>query len=319
MEYQQRNVTDTELVSTDAVKRRRSPKSGRREKRTVFGVVNGIVLAIIAIVCVYPFVYILAVALSDGRAVLQNGVFLWPIDINIETFRYILTNERLGVLRSLLNSILYTVVGTLVAVALTYLTAYALSKKRLPGRGFVMLLFIITWIFDAGIVPAYIVNSGLGLVNNWLIMVLPLAISTFLLIVTKSFIEAIPEELEESAFMDGANDFQILRMIYFPLSKPVIATISIFYAVQTWNSFLWPLIYLRDATLQPIQVVLYRLLLGSDDQALNFQQTISNGFLVIPENIRAATMLFAIVPVLLFYPYAQRYFSKGILVGAVKG
>ncbi|WP_354500779.1 carbohydrate ABC transporter permease [Mycetocola sp. 2940] len=290
-----------------------------RRRVELFDIVNGLILGLIAIACIYPFVYIVAVALSDGKAVLQNQVFLWPVDINFETFAYILTNERLGVVRALLNSILYTVVGTIVAVVLTYLTAYALSKKRLPGGRIVMLLFIITWIFDAGIVPAYIVNSGLGLTNNWLIMVLPLAISTFLLIVTKSFIEAIPDELEESASLDGANDLQILRQIYLPLSTPVVATISIFYAVQTWNSFLWPLIYLRDTALQPIQVVLYRLLLGSNDQALNFQQTVSNGFLVIPENIRAATMLFAIVPVLLFYPYAQRYFSKGILVGAVKG
>ncbi|GAA3670538.1 carbohydrate ABC transporter permease [Microbacterium marinilacus] len=314
MTDQQRATTATELLSTSGPARRR-----RQRKPELFDVLNGLILGLIAIACVYPFLYIVAVAFSDGRAVLQDRVFLWPVDVNTETFSYILSNERLGVVRALLNSILYTVVGTAVAVILTYLTAYALSKKRLPGARIVMLLFIITWIFDAGIVPAYIVNSGLGLVNNWLIMVLPLAISTFLLIVTKSFIEAIPDELEESAFMDGANDFQILTRIYMPLSKPVVATISIFYAVQTWNSFLWPLIYLRDASLQPIQVVLYRLLLGSDDQALNFQQTVSNGFLVIPENIRAATMLFAIVPVLLFYPYAQRYFSKGILVGAVKG
>jgi len=318
-------MSTTKMPRTSAPPRPSAPPSGsgdrrrRRRRVEVFDVVNALILGLIAIACVYPFLYILGVSLSDGRAVLENRVVLWPVDVNIETFRYILTNERLGVVRALLNSVLYTVVGTVVAVVLTYLTAYALSKKRLPGRQAIMLLFILTWIFDAGIVPAYIVNSGLGLVNNWLIMVLPLAISTFLLIVTKAFVEAIPDELEESASIDGANDFQILTKIYLPLSKPVIATIGIFYAVQTWNSFLWPLIYLRDASLQPIQVVLYRLLLGSQDQALNFQQTVSNGFLVIPENIRAATMLFAIVPVLLFYPYAQRYFSKGILVGAVKG
>lgn len=315
-------MSTTKTACTSRHPRPSSPPAapaGRRRRVEVFDVVNALILGLIAIACVYPFLYILGVSLSDGRAVLENRVVLWPVDVNIETFRYILTNERLGVVRALLNSVLYTVVGTVVAVVLTYLTAYALSKKRLPGRQAIMLLFILTWIFDAGIVPAYIVNSGLGLVNNWLIMVLPLAISTFLLIVTKAFVEAIPDELEESASIDGANDFQILTKIYLPLSKPVIATIGIFYAVQTWNSFLWPLIYLRDASLQPIQVVLYRLLLGSQDQALNFQQTVSNGFLVIPENIRAATMLFAIVPVLLFYPYAQRYFSKGILVGAVKG
>lgn len=307
--------TETEAVTQPARVRR----ARRRRRIELFDIVNAAILGLIAIACVYPFLYIVGVSLSDGHAVLNNQVVLWPVDVNVETFRYILTNERLGVVRALLNSIVYTLAGTIVAVSLTYLTGYALSKKRLPGRRVIMLLFIITWIFDAGIVPAYIVNSALGLVNNPLIMVLPLAISTFLLIVTKAFIEAIPEELEESASIDGANDFQILAKIYVPLSKPVIATIAIFYAVQTWNSFLWPLIYLRDASLQPIQVVLYRLLLGNADQALNFQQTVSNGFLVIPENIRAATMLFAIVPVLLFYPYAQRYFSKGILVGAVKG
>ncbi|GAA4428527.1 carbohydrate ABC transporter permease [Georgenia halophila] len=298
----------------------RVPEMRRRHRDwSLFGVVNGFLLILAAAVCIYPFMYIVAVAASDGNAVLQDQVVLWPVDLNVETFRYILANERLGVLRALLNSIGYTVAGTVVAVVLTYSVAYPLSKPRLPGRTFIMITFVVTWIFEAGIVPAYIVNSRLGLVNNVLIMVLPLAISTFLLIVTKSFIESIPTELEESAYMDGANDLQILLRVYLPLCKPVIATIAIFYAVQTWNQFLWPLIYLRDASLQPIQVVLYRLLLASGDQSLNFERTISNGFLVIPENIRAATMVFAIVPVLIFYPYAQRYFNRGILVGAVKG
>lgn len=286
---------------------------------TVFGVVNGVLLVVIAILCLYPLVYILSVSLSDGRAVQSGEVTLLPIGFNVETYRYIFSSPRLGILRALGNSFLYTAVATVVAVTLTYMTAYALSKKSLPGRGLIMMLFVITWIFDAGIVPTYIVNQHLGLVNNWLIMVLPLAQSTFLLIIARSFLEQIPSELEESASIDGAGDARIMTRIYFPLSTPAVATIGIFYAVQTWNQFLFPLIYLQDKALQPIQLVLYRLLLSNDAQAINFERIVANGHQILPQNIRAATMVCAIVPILAFYPYAQRYFSKGIMLGAVKG
>jgi putative aldouronate transport system permease protein len=288
-------------------------------KLSLFGLVNGTLLCFIAFLCIYPFIYILAISLSEGAQVAAGEVTLLPKGLNIETYRHVLTTERLGILRSVYNSILYTSVGTAFSVTITYLTAYPLSKARLRGATTVMLLFLATWVFEVGIVPAYIVNSKLGFVDNWLVMVIPWGFSTFLLLITISFLRAIPNDFEESAYLDGANDWQIMHRIFLPLSKPVLGTIAIFYAVQIWNSFLIPLIYLQDKALAPIQLVLYQLLIAGDPNTSSIQQIISNGHQIYPQNIQAATMVFAIVPILAFYPYAQRYFNKGIMVGAIKG
>ncbi|MFF0345460.1 carbohydrate ABC transporter permease [Kribbella sp. NPDC004875] len=293
--------------------------SSQRSRFSAFGAVNTTILVVIALLCIYPFLYIISVSLSDGRFVAAGHVFGWPKGLNIETYRYVLSTPRLGILRGVLNSAWYTAAGTAFSVVITFLTGYALSKKRLAGAGVILMGFIVTWIFDAGIVPAYIVNQKLGFVDNWLVMVIPWGFSTFLLIVTISFLRTIPDELEESAFVDGANDLQVMWRIYVPLSRPVIATIAIFYAVQIWNSFLVPLIYFRDRSLAPIQLVLYNLLIAGDADSASFQQIQSHGHQIYPVNIQAATMVFAIVPILCFYPWAQRYFSKGILTGAVKG
>lgn len=291
----------------------------RRRQVSAFGIVNGALLLLISLLCVYPFVYVLSVSLSDGSAVAAGDVFLLPAGLNIETYRYIFSAPNLGIVRGVVNSLIYTSVGTAVAVGLTFMTAYALSRPYLRGRYLIMMLFLISWIFEAGLIPTYIVNDKLGLVNNPLVMILPNAISTFLLIITRSFLDGLPNELEESASLDGANAFQIMCRIYLPLATPVLATIGIFYAVSIWNSFLIPLIYLQDRDLHPIQLVLYGLLINKDEGATTLQNLVVNGHQIMPQNIEAATMVFAIVPILLAYPFAQRYFTKGIMIGAIKG
>jgi putative aldouronate transport system permease protein len=284
----------------------------------LFETVNNGLLLLLALVCVYPFLNILSVSLSDGLAVITGKVYIWPVGFNIETYRYILGNTRLGITMGLMNSIYYTVAGTLVAVLLTFITAYALSRRRLKGRYFIMLVFLFTWVFEAGLIPSYIVNNALGLVNSRWIMILPGAISTFLLIITRSFLEAIPNELEESAFIDGANDWQMLWRIFFPLSTPVLATIGVFYAVSVWNAFMTPLIYLQDRNLHPIQLILYNLII-KPDAGTSFENLTVNGFQILPNNIEAATIFLAIFPILFVYPFAQKYFTKGMLVGSLKG
>jgi putative aldouronate transport system permease protein len=286
---------------------------------TPFGVVNGALLLLVGAMCVYPFVYIVSVSLSDGRAVSSGEVRLLPEGFNIETYLYIFSNPRLGILKGVLNSVMYTVVGTSIAVVLTFCTAYALSRRRLKSRYWIMRLFLISWVFEAGLIPNYIVNEKLGLVDSWWVMIVPGAISTFLLIVTRTYLESIPDELEESAALDGAGDLLIMRRIYLPLSVPVLATIGIFYAVAIWNSFLVPLIYLQDKDLHPIQLVLYNLLINHDPSSTSLENMVANGHQILPQNIQAATMVLAIVPILFFYPFAQRYFTKGLTIGAVKG
>ena len=293
--------------------------SGKTSSGKPFNVLNATFMVILSVMCVYPFYLQLCVALSDGPAVAAGQVRFLPVNLNIETFRYILTDGQLMIGRAIANSMLYTVAGTLYAVAITFITAYPLSKQWLKGRRVIMFLFVITWIFDAGIVPAFIVYQKLGFVNNWLVMVIPWGFNTFLLIITMTYLRSIPAELEEAALMDGAGDLRILWSVYLPLAKPILATISVFYAIQVWNQFLVPLIYLQKPDLAPIQLVLYQLLLSGDAQSGNFQQITSNGVTILPVNLRAATMVLAILPIMLVFPFAQRYFSKGILLGSVKG
>ncbi|MFH5182406.1 carbohydrate ABC transporter permease [Paenibacillus sp. TAB 01] len=238
----------------------------RKQKFDLFEAVNNTLLIVLALICVYPFLNILSVSLSDGLAVITGKVYFWPVGFNIETYKYVLGNSRLGISLGLFNSIFYTVSGTLVAVLLTFVTAYGLSRKRLKGRYFIMLLFLFSWIFEAGLIPSYLVNNALGLVNSRWVMILPGAISTFLLIIARSFLDAIPGELEESAFIDGANELQLLTRVFFPLSTPVLATIGVFYAVHIWNAFMVPLIYLQDQSLQPLQLILYRLIIKPDGE-----------------------------------------------------
>jgi putative aldouronate transport system permease protein len=289
------------------------------KKADLFDWVNNTVLILLGLCCIFPFIYILSVSLSDGNHVAAGDVFIYPKGINIEAYKYILSNTRLNVLQGLSNSILYVIVGSAFAVSLTYITAYALSKRQVKGRYVFMMLFLFTWIFEAGIIPNYLVWGAMGLVNSFWVMVIPLGINTFFLIITRSFLDALPHDLEESAVMDGANDLQVMWHIYSPLSKPVLATISVFYAVTIWNQFLVPLIYLRDSALHPIQLVLYNLVILSDSNTTNLENVVRNGYRLSPKNLQAAAIFIAVLPILFIYPFAQKYFTKGFLVGSLKG
>ncbi|ANY66114.1 carbohydrate ABC transporter permease [Paenibacillus algorifonticola] len=289
------------------------------KKFSWFDLINNTLLVLVALLCVYPFVLIMATSLSDGKAVVAGSVYLLPKGINLEAYKYILGNERLGVTAGLLNSFFYTVVGGFVAVLVTFMTAYPLSRKRLVGRYTIMLLFLFTWVFEAGIIPNYIVYNGLGLVNSWLVMILPMAVNTFLLIITKSFLDELPYELEEAAVIDGANDWQIMWRVFFPLSKPIIATISVFNAVYIWNQFLIPMIYLQDRSMQPITVILYNMIINSSKGGTSLENITVNGVQLLPQNLQAASIFLAVVPILLIYPFTQRFFTKGMLLGSVKG
>ncbi|MBB6730670.1 carbohydrate ABC transporter permease [Cohnella sp. CBP 2801] len=280
---------------------------------------NGSILVLVVLACVYPFVLMLSTSVSDGAAAASGQIYLWPKGLNIETYKYILNNPRLGVASGMMNSLFYTVVGGLVAVTVTYMTAYSLSKKRLKGRNVIMMLFLFTWVFEAGIVPNYIIYHALGLVNSRLVMILPTAISTFLLIITKSFLDSLPGELEEAAFIDGANDWTIMWKVFFPVSKPIIATIAIFNAVLIWNQFLIPMIYLQDSKLQPITVVLYNLIINSSKGGTSFENIVVNGVQLLPQNLQAAAIFLAILPILFIYPFTQKYFTQGMLLGSIKG
>jgi putative aldouronate transport system permease protein len=288
-------------------------------KIKAFDVINTIILLLVAIVCVYPFLYIFFVSISDGKYLVTNEVKFFPKGINIETFKYIFTNPKLNISQGMLNSAIYTIVGTIVSIWITYSTAYVLTRKRLKGRFIIMSVFIFTWVFEAGIIPNYIVLNALGFVDNPLVMIIPNAINTQFLIITKVFLEGLPDELEEAAKIDGANDWTTMVKIFIPLSKTIIATIGLFYAVFIWNQYLMPQIYLKSPQYQTIQQILKQLVISAGSANASFSTFIKNGIALNPQNLRAAAVFVAMVPIVCVYPFVQKYFKKGILVGSVKG
>lgn len=288
------------------------------KKLSCFDIINTFLMLLVIIVCAYPFLYELAIALSDGKAVSAGKVFLFPKDFNWHSFNYILKTERLGILRGFINSVFYTTVGTVVSVMTTFTTAYVLSRKKFRMHKIIIAVFMFTYVFEAGLIPNYLINNNLHLVNNVLIMILPSAISTYLLIITRTFLLQIPDALEESATLDGANDFQIMWHIFFPISKPAVATIALFYAVQRWNDFLIPLIYLKEKKLQPLSLILYNFTVAANSTASPLENIQVNGVLLSYRTLTAAIVIITIVPILLVYPFAQKYFASGLLMGSVK-
>lgn len=290
-----------------------------KKKLSLFHIINNTLLILIAFACTYPFIYILSLSISDGQSVINGEVTFLPKGINVEAYRYIFADPTLDIFRGLVNSFLYTIIGTVVSIAVTYATAYVLTRRQIKGRFFIMSIFIFTWVFEAGIIPNYIVLNALGYVNNPWVMIIPAAINTQYLIITKAFLDSMPYELEEAAYIDGANDIQIMLKIYLPISKTIIATVGVFYAVFIWNQYLVPQIYLKKPELQTIQLVIKKLIITGGDSNATFRTIMQNGYLVCPANLRAAAIFTAMLPIVCIYPLVQKYFKKGILIGSVKG
>lgn len=291
----------------------------KKRRITTFDIINNAVLTLVALLCVYPFLYIFFIACSDGAFLARGEVTFFPKGFSLEAFKYVLNKKDLNVFGGLLNSFCYTLAGTAVAMFGTYITAYALSRRQLKQRYGIMALFTITWVFEAGIIPQYIIYSACGFVNNPLVMIIPGMINTQFLIICKTYLEGIPLEMEEAAVVDGANQFQILSKVFLPVSKPIVATIGTFYAVQIWNQFLVPQMYLKEAKFQTIQQVLKKVVITSGDASTAFKNVMQNDVLLNQQNLKAAAIFVAMVPIVCVYPFVQKYFKKGILVGSVKG
>ncbi|MCY9660922.1 carbohydrate ABC transporter permease [Paenibacillus chondroitinus] len=275
-----------------------------------------LVLIICGLATLLPLANILSKAISDESAVVSGKVGIIPIGFQLDTMKYVVSSSQF--LHSIGISLLITVVGTFLAILITALTAYPLSKRHLPGISFIMLLFIFTMMFNGGIIPNYLLMKQLHLINNLWSIMLPALISVFNMLVIKSYYESLPEALEESAKMDGARNFTILFRIIIPLSVPVIATIALFYAVYFWNDYFHPMLYINDAGLKPLQLYLRDIVMDADSSSA-MNKSVDDMMNVSPEGIRAATVIASIIPMLLVYPYLQKHFVKGVLIGSVKG
>ncbi|MBE1443103.1 carbohydrate ABC transporter permease [Paenibacillus sp. OAS669] len=282
----------------------------------LFGVANHIVLAIIALAMLLPLLYIVAGSFASDLEIGSRSFFLIPHDVTINAYKYVFKDNALP--RSLLVSVFVTVGGTLVNLFFTFTMAYALSRRNMIGRSFFVKMVVFTMMFSGGIIPTFLVVKNLGLLNSYWAVMLPTAINAFNLIVVKSFFEEIPNELIESARIDGSTDIGVLWRIVLPLSKPVIATFALFYAVAHWNDFFNALIYLTDAKKWPMQVLLRQIVLLATGALDN---SVQDPTYVKPpdQSIKMAVIVVGTLPILLVYPFLQKHFAKGVLLGAVKG
>jgi putative aldouronate transport system permease protein len=280
---------------------------------------NYAVLALMAIVTLYPLLYEVASSFSSSRAITAGEVFLWPVEFNTHAYRRLFDDGQLFL--ALRNTIVVTAVGTCINIVMTTLAAYPLSRRRLMGRNALLMFITFTMLFISGIIPNFILIQSYGLMNTYWALWLPAAISTYNMFVMKSFMEGLPEEIEESASLDGASDWRILLWIILPLCKPIMAAISLFYAVGWWNSYFSVLLYITKSTNATLMVKLYQMINQVDQNLLNSGSG-SEGALAVtltPEGIKAAAIVIAVTPILCMYPFLQKHFVKGVLIGSVKG
>jgi putative aldouronate transport system permease protein len=283
----------------------------------LFDVFNYILLTVITLCTLYPLIYVLFASLSEPTRYMQHSGILWkPLDITFNAYRLVFDNPM--IIQGYLNTFLIVSGGLVLNIILTAFGAYALSRKGLRYRKQLMLFIVFTMFFSGGLIPLYFTVKGLELTNTLWSLIIPQAISAFNLIIMRTAFEAVPDSLEESAKIDGANEFVILFRIMMPLCMPVIAVMLLYYGVSHWNSWFQAMIYLQDRSLYPLQLVLRELLLLND--ASSMASGASGGEVaVIGETLKHATIIVATVPILLVYPFLQKYFVKGALIGAIKG
>lgn len=279
---------------------------------------NSAVLIVITIAILLPLMFIVSASFSSSEAVIAGKVTLWPVDFSLLGYQTILEHKK--VWDGFANSVFYTVFGTLFNVVMTIIAAYPLSRQDLVGRRVITIAFIFTMLFSGGLIPTYMVVRDLGLLNTRAAMILPTGIGIFNLLITITFFRTtIPPELIEAARIDGANDFRTFASIVLPLARPIIAVLALFYAVQHWNSYFSALIYLKDQELFPLQIVLREILI---ENSIDASMLIDIEDLVAREGLREllkySLIVVASVPVLIIYPFVQRHFVKGMMIGSVK-
>ena len=292
---------------------RRPPRNRIRDPDEIrVQVLSTLLVTVVMLSAILPFLNIVSKSLSNEAAVLAGRVSFWPIGFSSKAYRVVLFNHEF--IRSLGVSVVVTVVGTILMTTATILTAYPLSRRYLRGQRFFRLLYILTMLFSGGLIPTYLVVRGVGLIDNLFALILPNLVGVFEMILVANYFLTIPDDIEDSAKMDGASNLTILTRIMVPVAMPVIATIILFYAVGRWNEFFAALMYLNRRELRPLQVYLRDLIVQADTTQM------ANELMdeVPQESVQGATLVAATVPILIVYPFLQRYFVRGMLVGAIK-
>ncbi|MGN0971925.1 MAG: carbohydrate ABC transporter permease [Aristaeellaceae bacterium] len=287
-----------------------------RNKRTLFDFVLGGLMLLVIVVTLYPMYYVICSSVSDPVRLSSNMGVLWhPLGFQTEAYRLVFNNPM--ILRSYLNTLLYVALGTTLNVTSTILTAFVLSRKGLFWGKFLRMMLVVTMFFSGGMIPFYLVVDKLGLNGNWLAVIIPYLFNPMNVVIMRTSFEGVPASLEESAYLDGANDFTVLGRIVVPLSMPVIAVMILFYGVGHWNSWFSAMMFIRDRHWFPLQLILREILIvNSTSDMTTSMNTMDKA--QIAENVKYATIVISTLPILCVYPFLQKYFTKGIMIGAVK-
>jgi putative aldouronate transport system permease protein len=283
----------------------------------LFDVMNYGLLAIIALVMILPFIHVVAGSFTTAEEMAARQFVIFPTVFSLNAYKYIFSTNT--ILRSLGVSIGVTSVGTVISMFLTALMAYGLTRRDLDGRKVIMFMVVFTMLFHGGLIPTFITVKNMGLIDSYFALIIPTAINAFNLIIMRNFFQNIPDGLEESAKMDGCSDWGILFRIVLPLSMPAIATISLFYAVTYWNTYLSAILYLNDNAKWPVQIILRQIVILASGLSAD-SSSFDDGYAAPPEQtIKMAVIVVATIPVLIVYPFLQKHFAKGALLGSIKG
>lgn len=283
----------------------------------IFDIANSILMIILMAVTLYPILYEVAISFSSAQYVQANKVVIFPKGFNTDSYKKLIDYQLFW--RSYLNTIIYAVVGTAINLTFTSMLAFCLSRKELIFRKQITFFIIATMFFSGGMIPNFLLVNWLGLYNTMWAVILPGAISTYNMIIVRTYMSSLPEEVIESVRLDGANDIQILLKIVLPLSKSTLATVGLFYFVGHWNSYFGPMIYFSDKAKLPLQVILKEMIVDQNIESLGLSSADLKSSMPTSEMFTAASIILSLIPVLCAYPFVQKYFVKGVMVGSVKG
>lgn len=280
-------------------------------------IVNYTLLFLVAFTMLYPFWEILVKSFMTDEDIISTTIALWPKNWQLEGYKVIFTDVTYNMGRAFLNSVFVTVADTVYQLAITTMAAYALARETLPGKKFFFFYFIVTMYFGGGLIPYYIVIRSLNLLNKIWVLIIPSFISVFNVLVMKAFFLGLPSELEEAAKIDGAGDFRIFCLIVLPLSKAILATIALFIAVGVWNNWFNTMLFIQDPDIRPLAYTLQVIIEKS--RGYNTDTGAGIGSTIIGESVQYAAIIVTVVPIILIYPFLQKHFTKGVLIGSVKG
>ena len=284
-----------------------------KEKTGLFDIIIALVMGLILVIILYPMLNIIAISFSGSAHVVQRSVTVFPRGFTLDAYREIFSSPKIP--HAYMNTFIYTGLGTVINILMTILTAYPLSKSHLVGRKGFMTMIMLTMFFSGGMIPTYIVVRTLGMINTIWSLLLPNAIWTIELLILMSFFRSLPSAIYESAVIDGASEDRILWQLYVPLSKAALASIGLFYFMGHWNSYVLPFLYLNDRSMYPIQLVLKDMLLDETSSISNMVTTSA----FTPTSLKNAVIFITMIPVMIIYPFVQRYFVQGVMIGSVKG